>query len=233
MTAAIVPISADIERVLVDGDLSSLNPQQRTAYYGAVCDSLGLNKLTKPFAYIKLNGKLTLYATRDCTDQLRKVYKVSIAITARENINGVYVVTARATMPDGRTDESTGAVTVDGLKGESLSNALMKAETKAKRRATLSICSLGMLDESEVDSIKGAQVIQPEVEDLAPQLQDSLAAEFLTQIEKAKAEAEVSGIGTKVSDARKAGHITLDQAKAIQKAYTEKFGGNDNGKSAA
>jgi hypothetical protein len=39
-----------------------------------------------------------------------------------------------------------------------MANALMKAETKAKRRVTLSICGLGMLDESEVESIPGAAV---------------------------------------------------------------------------
>lgn len=31
----------------------------------------------------------------------------------------------------------------------------MKAVTKSKRRVTLSICGLGMLDESEADSIRG------------------------------------------------------------------------------
>ena len=33
----------------------------------------------------------------------------------------------------------------------------MKAETKAKRRVTLSICGLGMLDETEVESIPDAR----------------------------------------------------------------------------
>ena len=33
----------------------------------------------------------------------------------------------------------------------------MKAETKAKRRVTLSICGLGMLDETEVETIPGAR----------------------------------------------------------------------------
>jgi len=42
------------------------------------------------------------------------------------------------------------------LQGESLANALMKAETKAKRRVTLSICGLGMLDETEIGSIPTA-----------------------------------------------------------------------------
>jgi hypothetical protein len=39
------------------------------------------------------------------------------------------------------------------LKGEARANAELKAVTKAKRRATLSICGLGWLDETEVDDI--------------------------------------------------------------------------------
>ena len=146
-----------IEQTLIGGDLSRLSPEQRLELYKAVCSSLSLNPLTKPFAYIQLNGKLTLYALKDCTDQLRTIHGISISILSREVIEGVYVVTAHAQRPDGRHDESTGAVPIDGVKGETRANALMKAETKAKRRATLSICGLGMLDESEVDSIKGAQ----------------------------------------------------------------------------
>ena len=67
------------------------------------------------------------------------------------------MVTARATTPDDRTDEAIGAVPLAGLRGEALANAFMKAETKSKRRVTLSICGLGFTDESEVDSIPGAQ----------------------------------------------------------------------------
>jgi hypothetical protein len=50
-----------------------------------------------------------------------------------------------------------GAVAIAGLKGEALANALMKAETKAKRRVTLSISGLGMLDETEAEDLPGAQ----------------------------------------------------------------------------
>lgn len=151
------PLAANIEQVFIGGDLSRLEIGQRLELYKAVCASLGLNPLTKPFAYIQLNGKLTLYALKDCTDQLRTIHGISIIFTSRELIEGVYVVTARATRIDGRQDESTGCVPIDGLKGEARSNAMMKAETKAKRRVTLSICGLGMLDESEVDSVRGAK----------------------------------------------------------------------------
>ncbi len=148
------------EAALVGGDLSKLTTDERVHYYNRTCESLGLNPLTKPFSYLNLNGKLVLYALRDCTEQLRKIHRVSISIVGREMMaDEIYVVTARATLPDGRTDESTGVVTLAGLKGENRSNALMKAETKSKRRVTLSICGLGILDESEVSSIPNAAPI--------------------------------------------------------------------------
>lgn len=152
------PVSiAGLETALIDADLSKMNERDRVTYYQRVCESLGLNPLTQPFDYLRLNGKLVLYAKRSCTEQLRKMHGVSLAIVGREHVEGMYVVTARATTPDGRADESIGAVPVKGLQGENLSNALMKAETKAKRRVTLSICGLAFLDESEADSVSNAR----------------------------------------------------------------------------
>ncbi len=145
--------AALLENVMVKGDLSKLNEAQRLDFYGKVCESLGLNPLTQPFEYIVLNGKLRLYAKKDCTDQLRSLRKVSITKLERDSADGVYSVTAYASTPDGRTDSSLGAVPIEGLKGEARANAMMKSETKAKRRVTLSICGLGILDESEVESI--------------------------------------------------------------------------------
>ena len=50
-----------------------------------------------------------------------------------------------------------GKMSVCNIKtGDPIANAFMKAETKAKRRGTLSICGLGMLDESEIASISSA-----------------------------------------------------------------------------
>lgn len=146
-----------IEKVLIEGDLSRLSADQKVAYYMKVCESLGLNPYTKPFDYLKLNGREILYARKDATDQLRKAQHVSIVGLQRERLDDLYVVTATARTPDGRSDSSIGAVMVKGLMGEGLANALMKAETKAKRRVTLSICGLGMTDDTEVDSIPGAQ----------------------------------------------------------------------------
>ena len=157
-----------VEMVLAAGDLKGLQPAQRVAYYRSICDSLGLNPLTKPFEYITLNGKLTLYARRDCTDQLRSLRHVNIAIVARESIGDCYIVTAKATMPSGRCDESIGVMSIKGLTGEALANAIMKAETKAKRRVTLSICGLGIADESEIESTPDAVVVDMENGDVQP-----------------------------------------------------------------
>lgn len=149
-TPSVPALPPAIEQALIGGDLSKLNAEQRLNLYHAVCSSVGLNPLTQPFEYVVLNGKTKLYARKDCTDQLRKVYGVSVKIVAREKEDDIYTVTTRATLPNGREDESIGAISLKGLSGLDLANARMKAETKAKRRVTLSICGMGFLDESEV-----------------------------------------------------------------------------------
>jgi hypothetical protein len=142
-----------MDSVITKGDLSKLTPEERVRYYAEVCQSVGLNPLTKPFEYITLNNKLTLYALRNCTDQLRTIYGVSVDELAESERDGVFIVTAKVRNKDGRTDIAKGAVAIANLKGDVLANAMMKAETKAKRRATLSLCGLGWLDETEVADI--------------------------------------------------------------------------------
>jgi len=155
-----------LEKVLIQGDLSPLSESERVIYYSRVCKSLGLNPLTQPFAYIKLQGKLKLYALREATEQLRQLRSVSVKIVSRELVDDIYVVTARATLPDGRCDESIGAVFLGQSQGDLRANLLMKAETKGKRRVTLSICGLAMLDELEVETIPDA--IKTQVPELKP-----------------------------------------------------------------
>jgi hypothetical protein len=151
--------AALLERVLVSGDLTKLTPAQRVQYYRRTCESLGLNPLTKPFDYLVLNNRLVLYAKRDATDQLRKLHKVSVTRIARDTQDGILTVTATVQNGEGRTDEEVGCVPVAGLRGVDLANATMKAVTKAKRRATLSICGLGVLDESELDGVPEGQPV--------------------------------------------------------------------------
>lgn len=158
------PLPEAISAALVEGDLTKLTTAQRNVYFMNVCQSLGLNPLTRPFRYLRLNGAIVLYATKDATDQLRKLYAISVKIEQTAVQSGVMVVTAKASDKAGRGDSDVGAVFIEGLKGEALANAIMKAHTKAKRRVTLSICGLGMLDETELDSVPGAQVVEHDPE---------------------------------------------------------------------
>ena len=153
-TVSQLPSATAIESVLIKGDLSKLNEQQRTEYYMRLCQSIGLNPMTQPFQYLTLNGKLVLYARRDCADQLRKINGISIEIVSQDKIDGLLSIHVRAKDRDGRQDEDLGVVSFpETLKGEMAANAILKAVTKAKRRVTLSLSGLGFLDETEVADI--------------------------------------------------------------------------------
>lgn len=149
--------------VLLAGDLDRLEPKQRVDYYMAVCESIGFNPLTKPFDLLKLNGRTVLYATRNATDQLRSLAGVSVIGVNKQLEDGLFIVTVTVRDARGRTDEDMGVVDVAKLTGEARANAMMKALTKAKRRATLGICGLGMLEESEISSIPSAQIVPMDI----------------------------------------------------------------------
>jgi hypothetical protein len=212
-----------IERVVIEGDLSALQPAERVQYYQAVCKSVGLNPLTKPFDYIKLNGKLVLYARKDATDQLRRLHQVSITRLEREHLEGVYVVTAYARDATGREDSATGAVNVDGLRGDVLANAFMKAETKAKRRVTLSICGLGWLDETELATVpSGERVIVTETGEIIdkPNGKKFFRADFITRIREL--EAELDDLGHPIhNDETALDEASIEELKRIGKALAD------------
>ena len=171
MSESVIPSPGVLERVLVAGDLSGLSESQRIEYYKAVCESLGLNPLTRPFEYLRLNGRLVLYATRAAADQLRAIHGISILDVRIEQKDDLVVVTVRGRTRDGREDVEVGAVSVAGLRGDAMANAQMKALTKAKRRLTLSLAGLGWLDETETDSVPGAQRVSEQQLALAPEVQ--------------------------------------------------------------
>lgn len=154
---------AILEKVVLGNDLSSLSPIEKVKYINGVCHSLGLNPATNPIKLMKFQGKEIPYFTKDSTEQLRKINHVSIASIDTKIVEGVYIVTAHASTPDGRIDTSTGVISIKGLVGDNLANAMMKAETKAKRRVTLSICGLGFMDESETDSLRDHKKVNLEL----------------------------------------------------------------------
>lgn len=153
----VVTLNPDIVASLViNGDLKRLEPRQKVEYYNFRCRQAGLDPAAKPFDLLVLNGKEVLYANAGCTQQLCNLHKLSVEIIQRERLDDIYLVHARVKGPDGRVTENMGAVSISGLKGEALANAYLKATTKAIRRTVLAHCGLGMMDETEVETIPGA-----------------------------------------------------------------------------
>lgn len=203
-------------QLILQGDLSKLSAGDKVRYYNGYCERMGLDPYTKPFDILRLNGKEILYCTRSGTQQLNKLHKVSHLITSRDTNAeaGVYIVTSKASLPDGRCTESIGAVNIAGLKGEMYANAIMKAETKAKRRATLDLLGLGVIDESEAETIPNASVgaLQTMVEAL-PQME-------VESVEVIEEDAELT-IGRLAIAIKKASNIV--ELKAVYDANKHKI----------
>jgi len=144
------------ESLVLKGDLSGLDSNQKKEYYLYRCRQIDLDPAAKPFDLLTLNGKEVLYANANATQQLCNKHKLSTQITHREKVDDIYIVSVRCTGADGRVSENQGAVSIAGMAGEKLANAILKATTKAIRRTVLSHCGLGMLDETEVDTIPNA-----------------------------------------------------------------------------
>lgn len=143
--------------VVTSGDTSRLSKEQKAQYYKARCDAAGLDARTAPFQFITLQGREVLYALKGATDQLASKHGIRLEICSQSTDAGIRTVVVRAIARDGRQTDEIGCVSVGGLGGDALCNAYMKAVTKAKRRAVLSLCGLGMLDETEIETIPGAQ----------------------------------------------------------------------------
>jgi hypothetical protein len=76
---------------------------------------------------------------KGAAELIRDARKISITSIEVTEQNGMFVVMCHVRDMAGRVDVDLGACN----KGDEPNNALMKAVTKAKRRATLSMCYLG------------------------------------------------------------------------------------------
>lgn len=144
-------------------DTSALPTEHRSALLTGLARRLGLNPLSGAVMFLRTNGRETLYVTKAGTDQIAARERLK-----RETIRGpevveiekrkVVICQVRATHPDGRSEVSTATLALtDPI------NDLMKCETKGKRRATLSVCGLGLLAEDEIETIPGAYSVPADV----------------------------------------------------------------------
>lgn len=111
------------EKVLLNNDLTALTAQERLTYLTELCRMLGLNPLTRPFILIQTEQGLQVYPTKECAAQLRSRMNATLEIKSREiagqpGTGQLYIVTVKATLPDGRSDEALAAVALETETGQ-------------------------------------------------------------------------------------------------------------------
>lgn len=151
-----------ISSLILHGDLSKLTPDQRVEYVVYRSRSAGLDPAGCPFNLIPQNGgKLSIYANKECAAQLNNLRNLSPTVLKEEFLldDTIYKVTYRVTEGQRCTDDC-GAVSlvvikrgINGAPDEvrklvpaEVADAIMKAHTKAKRRAVLTHCGIGTND---------------------------------------------------------------------------------------
>lgn len=152
--------SSALDHIIATNDLGRLTPVQRVGYVLALCKSLHLNPLSRPFEFLTFDGKVVPYPTKSCAEQLGRLHQISIKLTRREQVGDLFVVEVEGSRPNGQCSFASKYVSVrdsrgDWLKGDKLGAAYGKAETGAKRRLVLSMVGLaGLPDADEVSGVK-------------------------------------------------------------------------------
>ena len=152
-------------------DINEMSPEEIEEYYIEICNELRINYKTKPFDIIDIPSRKgtrkIMYLNKDGAAQLSNIFKLSVIIIDKIIHKDIMTVTVECKDSTGRIVQDIGSGYIGGA-GESLANCYMKIVTKAKRRAILSFCGLGILDETEVESIRklnyGSKEIEKEIE---------------------------------------------------------------------
>ena len=151
-----------VQRVNAAGkDTRALSPKEREATLAGLSRALGLNPLVNGVRFLTLQGGEVLYVTRQATDQIAarlRLNRETLVGPEVRDVAGTKMVfcQVRVTAPDKRSEVATATLPL-----RDPANDLMKCETKAKRRATLSLAGLGLLTEEETETIPGAAPTTP------------------------------------------------------------------------
>lgn len=99
-----------IASLVVQGDLSKLNDQQKTVYYMEKCKAIGVPWQIGPYDYLDLGGKIVLYLNKIGCSYLAKEHGISCEIIEeKEVLDGrAYMVKVKATIKEsGRSETAT------------------------------------------------------------------------------------------------------------------------------
>lgn len=171
LDAALEEATIAMQRVGAAGkDTRALSQAEREATLAALSKALGLNPLTAPVRFLPMQGGEVLYVTRHATDQIAarlRINRETVVGPEVRDMGGVKLVfcQVRASAPDGRSEMATAT-----LPWKDPLNDLMKAETKAKRRAVLSLVGLGLLTEDDAEAAQASDATRQNDDPTAPWL---------------------------------------------------------------
>jgi len=151
-----------MEHMLTTGDVGQFTPKQRVGYYLWLCQKLSIDSTSRPFDWLTLDGRLVFYPNRTCAEQLRRRHQISIEMVRKEVVGDLFCVEVKGWRPNGQVDFASKYVPLkDGrgnrLSGQQYANALMKAESGAKRRLTFSMVGLAAMPDTE--DLAGARIV--------------------------------------------------------------------------
>jgi len=217
-TSSLATLNPEIlAKLVLEQDLSKFSDTQKVEYVTTLCKRIGIDPITRPFELMTLNGKLIPYPTKAATNQLTKVYRLSLLLVSAKQIGDQYTVIAEARAPHGQVVQDMGSVNIGGLRGDALANAMKKAVTQAKRRAVLSIVGLGMIDESEAPYNAITEPF-PEVEaaDMGT-IGGSVVDDWKVAIDSCTTMEELEGL------AKEMGKLNDDAKAALRQCYADRL----------
>lgn len=170
MTTSMIPVSQDaMKSIALHGDYSKVSDTDRVNIALNLCETFGLNPATVPFNWLKneKTGAISLYPNKSCAAGLASNRKLSVQVVKEGPImDTAYSVTVKVTEGD-RVTEDVGVTSMSYFKkgdantpgswqrvdGTGLADAVMKAHTKATRRAVLKHCGLSLPEEKEEEPL--------------------------------------------------------------------------------
>jgi hypothetical protein len=144
---------ATLRALTLHKDLSKLTEDQQLQYVMNIYKALDIAPIFNVFSLIKLQGKMVLYADKDCASLLAKKHRITTQLVERDmdKETGLYRVTMRASDAAGRFAIDDGILWVGDAKGQRLADSMMKCMSKARRRSIFSLLGLSAVTDDDIE----------------------------------------------------------------------------------
>lgn len=151
--------SVGVKEYFRSGNVAQLTESERDIVLAKLCERYDLDPLLRPFDLISFQGKAKFYLTASATNQLAAKKNLTRTVSNIELDEQRFIAKCAVSVssPEGRSETSICYIGIGKfvpgtkedpkpkkvlLDGDELANALLKLDTKAKRRATLSFFGL-------------------------------------------------------------------------------------------